>query len=240
LLGFLAAILPMIYFAGFLANLGVPRSIDAGPIVPPARALAIDLALLGSFALVHSLLARRPVKARVARLAGAGLERSLYSLVAGLQMVLLLVAWRPLPEPIWSVEPVAARAAILALFASGWLIVLAALREVGAAHLFGLTPAWADALGTPAPPPLAERGVYRWLRHPIYAGTLLTFWAAPDMSQGRFLLAAVFSIYLVVGLRLEERDLERQHGSRYRDYRRRVGGLVPRWSARPADTEPPA
>jgi methanethiol S-methyltransferase len=237
LIGYVAALLPMLYFAAFLAGVGVPKTVDrspsetleAYPSIPGA--VALDLLLLVSFALVHSLLARRPVKLRLQALFPAELERSLYSLVAGAQIGLLCWAWRPIPGRVWTVSAQWPWLELLlwSLQGMGWGIIAVALLTLGHAHLFGLRQAWWAARGVPyAAPPLEGRGIYRWIRHPIYAGTLVALWATPEMSQGHLLLAAVFSAYLFIGLHFEERDLERQFGEAFREHRRGVPAFLPR------------
>lgn len=231
LVGYLAAILPMVYLVGFLANFAVPKSVDSGPAGPAGSALAVDLALLLAFALVHSLLARRAVKERITARFPAALERSLYSLVAGIQIALLCGGWRALPLPIWNVpaEWATLRLLLWAIQGAGWGVVVLALLTIRDAHLFGLRQAWSAARGVPYVAPAFEsRGIYRRIRHPIYAGTLLAFWATPEMSQGRLLLVGVLTVYLFIGLAFEERDLERELGEAYRAHRRAVPGFFPR------------
>lgn len=233
-LGFAAAILPMVWFGLFLAGIGVPKGIDDGRPTRFAAALAIDLALLAGFAVVHSLMARRPIKQQLALLWPQPLERALYSLIAGAQIALLCALWRPLPELVWSVSGELARGITWCLFGGGWWVVLAALAALGGpgrSELFGLAQARAGAEGRPfLSAPLVARGIYRHIRHPLYAGTILALWAAPDMSRGRLLLASVFTLYLVIGLRFEERDLERERGESFRAYRDAVPGWLPRTS----------
>lgn len=243
LAGYLASLLSMVYFGFFLANLVVPKTVDSGPAGPPGRAVAIDLALLLAFGLVHSLLARRAVKARLARIFPAALERSLYSLVAGLQMGLICWAWQPLPAPVWQLSAAGAAGAVgalatgrewlglglWALQGAGWGIVIAALATIGSTHLFGLQQASRAAHDLPyVAPPFEIRGLYRHVRHPVYTGSLVAIWSTPTMSQGRLLLVGVLTVYLFVGLAFEERDLEREFGEAYREHRRRVPSLVPR------------
>jgi protein-S-isoprenylcysteine O-methyltransferase Ste14 len=233
LAGYLAALASMVYFAAFLANVVVPKSVDSGPAGPAGRALGIDLALLLAFALVHSLLARRAVKARLAAIFPPTLERCLYSLIAGLQMGLICWGWQPLPLPVWQVPAGAGGSALgLGLWllqGAGWGIVIAALATIGSTHLFGLQQARAAARGVPyVAPPFEVRGLYRRVRHPVYTGTLVAIWATPSMSQGRLLLVGVLTIYLFIGLAYEERDLERDFGEAYREHKRRVPSLLPR------------
>jgi protein-S-isoprenylcysteine O-methyltransferase Ste14 len=235
LAGYLLALGSMVYFAGFLAGLVVPKTVDSGVPGPAAQAVAVDLALLVAFALTHSLLAREGVKLRLARVVPVPLERSIYSGLAGLQIALICALWRPLPAPVWQTSALGdlggtpAAYLLWALYFGGWGVVLAALWTIGSAHLFGLAEAWASARGKSyTPRPLAAKGIYRRIRHPLYSGTLLTLWAAPTLSRGHLLLAAVLTLYLAVGYRFEERDLERRHGAPYLDYRARVPAFVPR------------
>ena len=231
LAGYLASLASMVYFGFFLANLVVPKSVDSGPAGRESRAVAIDLALLVAFGLVHSLLARRAVKARLERLFPPELERSLYSLVAGVQMGLICWGWQPLPLTVWEVPAgwTALGLALWALQGAGWGIVIAALATIGSTHLFGLQQAWSAARGVPyLAPPFASRGLYRMVRHPVYTGSLIAIWATPEMSQGRLLLVSTLTVYLFVGLAFEERDLEREFGAVYREHKRRVPALFPR------------
>jgi protein-S-isoprenylcysteine O-methyltransferase Ste14 len=234
LAGYLASLLSMLYFGGFLANLLVPKGIDSG--LPPADgfpglALAVDLALLLSFAVVHSLLARRTVKDRLAAIFPPELERSLYSLVAGLQMGLICWAWQPLPLPVWDLPTswAALRLGLWVLQGAGWGIVVVALSTIDSTHLFGLRQSLSAARRKPyLAPPFEVRGIYRLVRHPVYTGSLIAIWATPTMSQGRLLLVGVLTIYLFVGLAFEERELEREFGDAYRAHKRLVPSLFPR------------
>lgn len=232
LAAYLLSVGSMVWFAGFLAGFVAPKTVDSGRAVAAGAALAVDLALLLSFALMHSLLAREGIRRRLLGGVPAPLVRAVYSALAGLQMVALCALWRPLPEPVWSVDAAAGQAALWGLAALGWAVVLAALWIVGDAHLFGLAEAWAAARGSPyVPRPLEARGIYRVIRHPLYTGTLLALWATPAMSRGHLLLAGVFTLYLAIGVRFEERDLERRHGAPYLAYRARVPGFLPRFGA---------
>jgi methanethiol S-methyltransferase len=229
--GYLASLLSMVYFGFFLANLVVPKGVDGGPVGPAGRSLLIDLMLVLSFGLVHSLMARPAVKAQLARFFPPGLERSLYSLVAGLQIALICWGWQPLPLPVWDLEATlpALGLGLWILQGLGWAIVVASLVTIDSSHLFGLHQARSAARGsTYAAPPFEVRGLYRRVRHPIYTGSLIAFWSAPTMSQGRALLVGVMTIYLLIGMVFEERDLEREFGETYRQHKRLVPALFPR------------
>jgi len=228
-LGYLSAIVPMVIFVGFVGNLGIPCRIDAGSPLPRLTCLLADLALLLSFAVVHSALARPSVKARLSRHLPPDLERSLYSAIAGAQILLLEFAWRPLPRLVWSVEAPLARFTVWGLFWLGWAVVIAALWAIDERELFGLRRAWAAARDRPyAPPPFAVRGPYLRVRHPLYSGTILALFAAPDMSLGRLLLAVLLTLYILIGATFEERDLAKRWGESFADYRRTVPAYLPR------------
>jgi len=224
---FALAIGSMAAFVAFLAGVGWPRGIDEGDT--GALAPWIDLALVAGFGLVHSGLARKPVRKLVGRRVGEPYERAVYSVVAGLQIVVLVAFWSPLPQPVWQVHGAAARGALWTLFAAGWGIVLWALASVDGSQLFGLRRAWSgDAVAEPVERPLVARGPYRWVRHPLYTATLLALFAAPTMSRGRLLLALGLTAYIAIGVRFEERDLVQAYGDAYRAYRDRVPGFLPR------------
>jgi protein-S-isoprenylcysteine O-methyltransferase Ste14 len=176
-------------------------------------------------------MARRAFKERLVAHFPPALERSLYSLVAGLQMGWICWGWQPLPQPVWDLPAswTALRLGLWALQGAGWGIVIVALATIGSTHLFGLQQAWSGARGVPyVTPPFEVRGLYRRVRHPVYTGSLLAIWATPEMSQGRLLLVGVLTIYLFVGLAFEERDLEREFGDAYREHKRLVPSLFPR------------
>jgi len=154
--------------------------------------------------------------------------RSIYSIVAGAQIVLLMAAWRPIPAPVWHLEAGWARAAAWGAFALGWGVVLAALPALGSARLFGLRQAWEGAWERhDVAPAIAPRGIYRRIRHPLYAGTILGMFATPEMSAGHLLLAVALTLYTLAGARLEERDLLRRSDATYLAYQRSVPAYLP-------------
>ncbi len=231
--GHLLAVAPMAYLVGFLANLPLPSTIDGQPFVATSEALAVDLLLLVSFGVVHSLLARDGAKRALARFVPAALERSLYSIVAGLQIVLLLSFWRALPEPVWRIDAPAGRIVLWTLYAGGWAVVVASLTAVRSSHLFGFARASAAARGEEyREPPITVRGPYRFIRHPLYSATTVALFATPEMSAGHLLLAVVLTAYTLIGMRFEERDLERRFGASWREYRQRIPALIPRLTDR--------
>jgi methanethiol S-methyltransferase len=215
------------YGAGFFANRGVPTSIDGGARGGWPGAAAIDLALLGLFAVQHTVMARAAFKRRWTRLVPPAAERASYVLAASLALALLYWQWRPLPGTLWRLTGPAA-AALLAVQGAGWLLALGSTFLISHTDLFGLRQAWRQARGARyTPPPFTERGSYRWVRHPLMSGFLLVFWATPVLTTGHLLFCAAATGYILVGIGFEERDLRGQLGPVYTSYAARVPALIP-------------
>lgn len=212
----------------FVSGTGYVRAIDAPPTAPFATALAIDLALVVAFGVVHSALARPQVKAAVVGVVGEACERSTYVLVASAQLLLLAWQWRALPDPVWTLGTPLARGAAWTLQGLGVAIAVYSTFLTDHFDLFGLRQTFLAAHDRPyTPVPFVERSLYRYVRHPMMVGIVLWFWATPTMSVGHLVLAASMTVYVVVGVALEERGLSRALGGPYADYRRRVRAYVP-------------
>jgi protein-S-isoprenylcysteine O-methyltransferase Ste14 len=218
-----------LYAIGFVENVLVPKSIDTGPSGPLALWLLNDAALLLLFAAQHSIMARPGFKRVWTRIVPAEIERSTFVLFASLALALVCWQWRALPQLVWSIQdPIAARA-LLVVSWSGWGLLLLSTFLISHFHLFGLSQGFARLLGSKLPEPaFVTPFLYKWLRHPLYAGFILAFWAAPHMSLGHLFFAAATTAYIFVGIWLEERDMIAYFGDRYRQYRATVGMLVPR------------
>lgn len=222
---FLASFL---YAIGFVEGMIVPTTIDAGIAAPTVTAVIINLALLSVFALQHSIMARKQFKRWWTQFVPASVERATYVLLASLALALLLWQWRPMPAVIWHVTEPRAATAITALSFLGWLIVLTSTFLINHFELFGLHQVANNLSGRPMPAPrFREPLYYRFVRHPIYLGFIIAFWAAPTMTAGHLLFAAVTTAYIVVGIQLEERDMIELFGDQYRAYKSRVAMLVP-------------
>lgn len=226
-LTFFATFLYLIAFVGNLAE--VPRSVDVGPGASLGAATIIDLALIALFGLQHSIMARPGFKARWTQLVPPPIERSLYVLFASLALIVMFLFWRPIPAVLWDVGNPTAATAMWALFGLGWLIVLLSTFLISHFELFGLVQVWSHARGKTVPGPVFRTPLlYRFVRHPLYLGFFLAFWATPRMTDGHLLLAAGLSVYMLIAISHEERDLVGLFGPQYEDYRRRVGMLLPR------------
>jgi methanethiol S-methyltransferase len=217
-----------LYAIGFVGNLAVPKSIDTGPERSRAQALVIDLALVGLFAVQHSVMARRWFKRAWARVVPIPVERSTYVLLASLLLLLLFWGWEPIGEVVWHVEHPAGRALLQALFWTGWFAVLVTSGLIDHGHLFGLRQVHHFFTGKPLEPPTFKTpAFYKMTRHPLYLGFLVAFWSTPRMTQGHLLFALMCTAYILVAIRFEERDLIHLYGDRYRRYREQVPMLLP-------------
>jgi protein-S-isoprenylcysteine O-methyltransferase Ste14 len=217
-----------LYAIAFVGGFLVPRTLD-GPLVGSiGEAILVNCGLLAVFAVQHSVMARRWFKERWTQVVPWAIERSTYVLAASLALMLVIWQWRPIGIEIWSVEDPTARAVIWAVFALGWGTVLLATFLINHFDLFGLRQVWLPLTGRPyTPVTLRTPRLYRHLRHPLYFGFLLAFWATPHMTLAHLLFAAATTAYILVAIQLEERDLVHEHGQAYEEYRRKVPMIIP-------------
>ncbi len=229
------------YTAGFVGNLSLlPKTVDNGTAGPLAEAISVNLALLTLFAVQHSVMARRGFKRWWTQWLPESVERATFVLAASAALALLMWQWRPIAEPsLWSVQDPIARWVLTIAFWVGWAVVVTSTYLIDHFELFGLRQPWiALRGGAVAEPTFRTPLLYRHVRHPIYLGFVIAFWATPRMTVGHALFAAGFTVYILVGIWFEERDLITQFGQRYVAYRRQTGMLFPRLDRRRRDGKP--
>lgn len=225
---YLIFVATFVYAVGFVTNLIVPRSIDSPPSASLGYALVVNILLLGVFALQHSGMARHGFKKAWTRFVPEPLERSTYVLFTCVALLLLFWQWEPIGGVVWEVENPTGRAVLTALSLMGFGMVLISTFLINHFDLFGLRQVYLYACNEEYRP-LGFRtpALYNVVRHPIYLGFLIAFWAAPTMTVAHFVFAVVTAAYILVAIQLEERDLMRAYGSAYRSYRHRVSMLLP-------------
>ncbi len=232
----------LVYAIGFVGNLAVPKSINSGTSGPLVESVIVNLLLLGLFAVQHSVMARPGFKRWWTGLVPRSVERSTYVLFSGLVLVILYWQWRPIPEPIWTVQAPIGVAVLTAIFWLGWVLLVFSTFLISHFELFGLSQVFARLLRKELPAQHFHTPLlYRHVRHPIYLGLLLAFWSTPSMTAGHLLFAVATTGYILIGIQLEERDLIAMFGDQYRRYRRQVAMLFPlpgRKADDPTDTAP--
>lgn len=222
----------LVYLVGFVTNRYAPASIDSGVSLPLRDALRTNLLLLALFVLQHSGMAREGFKRVWTKIIPLHLERATYLIATALTLAVIFRYWEPMPERVWKFEhPGALVAGQLLSWSGAFLIVLSAA-VWSHAEFTGIRQLVCYLRDRPfEPETFQERGVYRWVRHPMMLGVILWLWSTPSMSRGRLLFAAFMTAYIALAIRWEERDLVRKHGEAYRAYQRRVRALAP-WRRR--------
>ncbi len=228
LMAYLLFLAAFLYAIGFVGDLVVPKGIDDGPAAPLSSAIAIDVLLLGAFAVQHNVMARPRFKEWWIRFVPQPIERATYVAAASLLLLLLYWQWRPLPGVVWHVDNGIVRGLLWVLYFLGWGIVLYSSAVIDHFELFGLRQVWLYFQGREyTTAPFSERSLYRWVRHPLMFGFILAFWSAPTMTWGRLLFAVVTTVWILIAIQIEERDLATFLGEPYRRYRERTPMLLP-------------
>jgi protein-S-isoprenylcysteine O-methyltransferase Ste14 len=217
-----------LYALGFVGNFIVPKTLDGAPTAPFGTALAIDLALLSLFAIQHSVMARPAFKRWWTKLIPEAAERSTYTLASSVALLAMFAFWQPLGGIVWDIQNPIGAGFMYVAFAFGWGLVLVTTFLINHFDLFGLRQVWLFLLGKPYTRlKFVQPGIYNVVRHPLYVGWLFAFWAAPTMTVTHLMFALVTTAYILVAIRLEERDLIGEHGADYVQYRKRVPMLIP-------------
>jgi methanethiol S-methyltransferase len=229
-----------LYAIGFIGGFLTPTQLDGATERPLLQALAIDLGLLGLFAIQHSVMARPAFKRWWTRIVPEAAERSTYVLASSLALIVLFIYWEPMGGVVWSAPEGTATTLILHLYGFGWLLLLYTTFLIDHFDLFGLAQVWRQLKGQSyRPPQFRTPSLYRVVRHPLYVGWLIIFWAAPTMTIAHLVFAIMTTAYILIAIQLEERDLIDAFGSEYSSYKRRTPMLIPRFgSSRRAAIEP--
>jgi len=227
-ISYLIFFLSFLYAIGFVGNLVVPKSIDSGSEGPFVASLVINIILLSIFALQHSVMARPAFKLWWTRYVPLPIERSTYVLLSSLALILLYWLWQPMTGVIWSVENRVGAMILNILFWAGWIFALLSTFMINHFDLFGLRQTYLLLKNREYTEiEFTTPGLYRYIRHPIMTGFIIAFWATPHMTTGHLLFAVVTTLYIIVAVQFEERDLIRSFGDSYKDYRRQVSMLFP-------------
>jgi protein-S-isoprenylcysteine O-methyltransferase Ste14 len=228
LVAYLTFFVAFLYAIGFVGGFVVPKSIDSGSESSAIEAVAVNLLLMSLFAVQHSVMARQQFKQWWTQYVPKPVERSSYVLLASLCLLLLFWQWRPMPAIVWQVNDPDVAVTIATVSLGGWIIVLTSTFMINHFELFGLHQVANHLTDREMPAPRFRTPLYyRLVRHPIYLGFIVAFWAAPVMTVGHLLFAAVTTAYILVGIFLEERDLIELFGDEYRQYRKQVSMLLP-------------
>lgn len=223
------------FFVSFLYLVGwigafdfMPTHVDKGVAAAPITAIIVDAALIALFGVQHTVMARQSFKKAWTKVVPAPIERSIFCLATAVVLAVMFRFWHPLEGTVWMVGNEAGRMALRALFWAGWAIVFISTWLVNHFELFGLQQAWLNLRGREAAPPTMRTPLfYKLVRHPIYAGFLIAFWATPHMTYSHLLAAIGFTIYIMIGITHEEKDLLAMFGEEYAEYRRKVGAVIP-------------
>ena len=228
---YILALGTILYLIGFIGNFWVPKSISNGEVGPVGRAVLVDLVLLLGFMLQHSGMARDRLKTWLSKALSRPFQRSTYVLASSLTLSALVIFWQPLPGIVWHVDPIWAQVILWLVYGLGWVTVFVSARLINSGHFFGVQQMKDFARDQPqTSPEFQTPGFYQYIRHPLMLGFLMAFWSTPHMTVGHLLFSGTITLYIIFAVRLEERDLIRKFGDRYRQYRERVPGFVPRFT----------
>lgn len=232
LIAYVVFLVSFLYAIGFVGNFIVPKSIDSGVEGSILMSILINAALLGVFAIQHSVMARQGFKKWWTKFIPQTVERATYVLLASLLLLLMFWQWRPMTGIIWDVQNGTAVLALQILFWSGWALVLLSTFVIDHFDLFGLRQTYIDLKKVEyTPPKFRVTFLYKIIRHPIMLGFIIAFWAASSMTLGHLIFSAATTGYIIIGIMFEEKDLESVHGDTYKEYKQRVRMLIPlpRW-----------
>ena len=232
ILSYCAFFFTICYAIGFVGDFLVPKSVNTVTEATAARpfglALAINVGILGLFAIQHTIMARPAFKRWWTTIIPKSAERSTFVIIASGILLLLFWQWTAFPGIVWEVTNPVVAGVLWTGFGVGWALVFLATFLINHFDLFGLRQVWLQFRGIEyAPVGFRQPFAYRIVRHPLMLGFLIAFWCTPVMTWGHLLFSGVVTGYILFGTWIEERDLISEHGDSYRTYRKRVPGLLP-------------
>jgi len=220
--------LALIYFILFISTIFEPRLIDVGTHPSMLSALFVNIGLISLFGLQHSIMARPKFKHWAQKIIPPYMERSTYVIISSLLLLLICWQWQAIPNIIWQITDSMGYWIVVALFCLGWLFALWATFLISTWDLVGLRHVYLyyrDQVYTPIP--FKTVAIYKYIRHPIMLGTIIGLWATPTMTVGHLVLAASFTVYIIIGVYFEERDMAKEHGESYEQYRQQSEKFIP-------------
>ena len=228
IISYLAFFGTFLYTIGFVGNFIVPKTIDGDPQTSLVSAILINASLLLLFALQHSIMARPAFKRWWTRFVPQPMERSTFVLLSSLCLMLMMWQWQPIGGMVWSTENETVKTILMITNLAGWFIVLLSTFMINHFDLFGLRQTWLYFIGKPYTElPFRLPLFYRFVRHPLYLGFLIAFWSASTMTVAHLLFAVLTTGYILTAIRLEEKDLLKQFGQKYRDYKKWAPMIIP-------------
>ena len=190
-----------------------------------------NVILVALWGLIHSGMARPGFKAKITKIIPEPAERATYVLVSGLTSILLIGYWKIVPGEVWNIGSTPLIYILWGIFMFGWVFLLAATFAINHFDLFGLRQAYLNFKSMDRPPlTFVKRAMYKYIRHPIQTGVLIGIWVTPHMTVTQIILSVGFTIYIIVGLWFEEKDLIAEHGESYLQYRKETGSVFPKFS----------
>lgn len=229
IIAYLIAFASLLFWILSVSNLIPGISIDRSPETSFSIALIKNIGLVALFGIQHSIMARRPFKKWLSNILPQPIERSTYVLLSGLLLAFLVWQWEPMGGTIWNITPgTILFYTMYILFFTGWAILFISTFLINHFDMFGLRQTYFELIKKPYKP-LAFRvtAFYKIIRHPLYFGGIVGLWAIPNMSLTHLIFAILLAAYFIIGSIFEEKDLIRDFGDQYIDYKKNTGKFIP-------------
>jgi methanethiol S-methyltransferase len=227
IIAYLGFLFTFSYLIGFVSGVIVPKNIDTGISGSLPEAILVDFFLVLLFGLTHSIMARPAFKERFTKIIPQAAERSTYVLIANATLAILFWKWQPIDTVIWKSEPPISLI-LFGISMFGWALIVWATLLIDHFDLFGVRQVWLNYRDREyTSPPFAARGLYKYVRHPLMLGFLIGFWFAPTMTVGHLFFCIAMTVYILIGVFFEERDLVKHLGETYSRYRKQTSSIIP-------------